>query len=138
MRASGVRRPPARRRRPARSATGRSTRTPSREPTVMSAKVFAHLGSTGTAGATKARQVPGILDRPQQAVVGLLHAGLKPGASEGRDHQGGDSSTGGVGAASGIGAPFIPRYEENAAVTEGSRVEDGGNLLAQPAVSGCD
>src|SRR2546427_6526070 len=99
---------------------------PSLEPTVTSAKVFAHLGGTGTAGAAKAGQVPGILDRPQQTVVGLLHAGLKPGAPEWRDHQGRDSSTGSVGAASDIGASLIPCDEENAAVTEGGRVEDGG------------
>src|ERR1700737_1464127 len=54
-----------------------------------SAKVFAHLGGAGTAGTAQPRQVPGILNRPQQAVVSLRHTGLKSRPSEWRNNEGG-------------------------------------------------
>src|ERR1700694_4814738 len=103
-----------------------------------SAKVLAHRHGAGTAGAAQPGHTPGILDRPQEAVVGLRDARLKSCPSYRRDHQRDNPSTGGVRAASGIGAPFVPGDEENAAVTERRRVQDGGNLLAEPAISGCD
>src|SRR5438132_1986293 len=98
----------------------------------LSAEVFAHLGGAGAAGATKPGKLPGILDRPQQAVVGLRHAGLKSCPSQWRDHQGDDPPAGSIRAASGICAPLIPGDEQDAAVSVRGRVDDSRNVLAEP------
>src|ERR1700737_639864 len=99
------------------------------------AKVFGHRHGAGATRAAKPRQVPGVLDGLQQAVMGFRHAGLKSCPRQRRDHQRGDSATGGIRAASNICAPFIPRDEKNATVKERGRVEDGWNLAAEPGIS---
>src|SRR5207249_4944167 len=108
------------------------------EVSPMSAKVFAHLRRASATGAAESGKAPGILDRPQQAVVGLLHRGLESGPGQGRDHEGGNPATGGIRAAPGVGASLVPGYEQNAVAAVRGRIEDGGNLPAEPCISGCD
>src|SRR5207247_9271294 len=87
--------------------------SPDQFSTGPSAKVFAHLRRAGATGAAEPGKAPGILDRPKQAVVGLLHRGLKSGPCQGRDHQGGDPAASGIRAASGVGAALVPGDEQN-------------------------
>src|SRR5438094_2061363 len=108
---------------PPRVAADRATHHNAASPpevSPMSAKVFAHLRRAGTTGAAEPGKTPGILDRPKQAVVGLLHGGLKSGPCQGRDHQGGDPAASGIRAASRVGAGLVPGDEQNAVAAVGS------------------
>ena len=68
----------------------------------------------------------------------LGDAGLESGPSQRRDHQGDDAPAGGIRAAPGVRAAFIPRDEQRPTVAECRRVEDGGHLVAEPGVPGRD